>query len=532
MQDTFLTDVAQFTHKTRDEPARIVADDSIEFREGEHVTVRDGSSLSTAGVVSIAILGSMALAGKPVRCSGVVPGVTLLVSTGGLRSRDGDDADQLIDDIWRKIRPGLVDWLTMRTSPAGVTMALGTEIRLEFGWDDRHRVRDGAMQIDVEHDPGFAVAYPKRRRQHPLIERSPEPEGKKRQQETQLRGLLVTALEKSIQSNDALYARLPASVRYRATGALAAWRAFRKEAQGLAPSRLAAVLKTAPPTTLVRDYAEITHGLLPHGVEGVPSEDLAVHASQSVVWQAFEERDGALYEPTPALHRLLDQAYIADEVPIGALELPVETLCIIPEPSRWAQRGESEAIALFLGTKSTSNGTSRVISFVTCSRRPDARRSLVVDALDLSLDDPGRTIRQLLDDAFSQPQPGDGEIRQHWRNALDYAIKMLLYLTAREAHVVHDRAYTHAPREFSGLGKRKRAERLAQIELLYDRHVVGPAILDRDSMNSSLTDDARHEVRGHWRRPHFRMQPHGPNSSLRKLAFIGPSIVRPDRLGL
>jgi len=41
-------------------------------------------------------------------------------------------------------------------------------------------------------------------------------------------------------------------------------------------------------------------------------------------------------------------------VPIGALELPVETLCIIPEPSRWAQRGESEAIALFLGTKSTS----------------------------------------------------------------------------------------------------------------------------------------------------------------------------------
>jgi len=135
MQDTFLTDVAQFTHKTRDEPARIVADDSIEFREGEHVTVRDGSSLSTAGVVSIAILGSMALAGKPVRCSGVVPGVTLLVSTGGLRSRDGDDADQLIDDIWRKIRPGLVDWLTMRTSPAGVTMALGSEIRLEGGAD-------------------------------------------------------------------------------------------------------------------------------------------------------------------------------------------------------------------------------------------------------------------------------------------------------------------------------------------------------------------------------------------------------------
>jgi len=162
--------------------------------------------------------------------------------------------------------------------------------------------------------------------------------------------------------------------------------------------------------------------------------------------------------------------------------------------------------------------------FVTCSRRADARRSMVVDALDLSLDDPARTIHQLLDDAFSQPQPGDDEVRQHWRHALDYAIKMLLYLTAREAHVVHDRAYTLAPREFGGLGKRKRAERLAQIGLLYDRHVVGPAILDGESVNLSSTGVAHHEVRGHWRRPHFRMQPHGPNSSLRKLAFIGPTI--------
>ncbi|SDG68364.1 hypothetical protein [Paraburkholderia phenazinium] len=532
MQDTILTDAAQFPRKTHGEPARIVDDDSIEFREGEHVTIRDGSSLSTAGVVSIAVLGSMALAGKPVRCSGVLPGVTLLVSTGALRAPGGNEADQVIDDIWGRIRPGLVDWLTMRTSPAGVTMALGSDIRLEFGWDDRHRVCDGAMQIDVEHDPAFAAEYPKRRRQHPLVERSPEPVDRARKQETQLRGLLVTALEKSIQTNDVLYARLPASVRYRATGALTAWREFRKEAEAFAPSSLAAMLKTDPPTMLVRDYAEITRRLLPHGVEDVPPENLAVHASHSVVWQAFDERHGVLYEPTPALHRLLDQAYIADDVPIGALELPVETLCIIPEPSRWAQTGESEAIALFRGTKATANGRSRIISVVTCSRSADARRSMVVDALDLSLDDPGKTIRELLDDAFSEPQPGDGEIRQHWRHALDYAIKMLLYLTARDAHVVHDRDYSEAPREFSGLGKRKRVERLAQIEQLYDRHIVGPAILDRESTDSLLTDGVHHEVRGHWRRPHFRMQPHGPNSSLRKLAFIGPTIVRPDRLGL
>ena len=108
---------------------------------------------------------------------------------------------------------------------------------------------------------------------------------------------------------------------------------------------------------------------------------------------------------------------------------------------------------------------------------------------------------------------------------------MLLYLKARDAHVVHDRSYSDAPRNFSGLGKRRRTQRLAEIEMLYDRHLVGPAILDiQPAAAVPAGDGSQREVRGHWRRPHFKMQPHGPNSSLRKLAFIGPTIVRPDRL--
>ncbi|WP_253606754.1 hypothetical protein [Burkholderia multivorans] len=68
---------------------------------------------------------------------------------------------------------------------------------------------------------------------------------------------------------------------------------------------------------------------------------------------------------------------------------------------------------------------------------------------------------------------------------------MLLYLNARDAQVVHDRAYSNAPRQFPRLGKRKRAERLAEIEQLYDRHVVGPAILDAEAagIQSGRTDD-------------------------------------------
>ena len=40
----------------------------------------------------------------------------------------------------------------------------------------------------------------------------------------------------------------------------------------------------------------------------------------------------------------------------------------------------------------------------------------------------------------------------------------------------------------------------------------------------------QNDVSPHWRRGHFRMQPHGPHQSLRKVIFIAPTLVRADRL--
>lgn len=107
-----------------------------------------------------------------------------------------------------------------------------------------------------------------------------------------------------------------------------------------------------------------------------------------------------------------------------------------------------------------------------------------------------------------------------------------LYEAARDAEIVHDRAYSNAPRHFPGLGKHKRTERLAEIEQRYDRHIVGLAIADVETAGSVRSDGAQREVSGHWRRSHFRMQPYGPQRALRKLISVGPTLVRPDRLGL
>lgn len=60
----------------------------------------------------------------------------------------------------------------------------------------------------------------------------------------------------------------------------------------------------------------------------------------------------------------------------------------------------------------------------------------------------------------SSPRPVAGlslvDTKPLRRDELDYALKMLLYLTVRDAHVVHGRSYGEVPSNFISLGERKR----------------------------------------------------------------------------
>ncbi|MDR6496286.1 hypothetical protein J2797_006213 [Paraburkholderia terricola] len=372
--------------------------------------------------------------------------------------------------------------------------------------------------------------------------RSPLIEGRHRSesasqsaQSGDLRDVLESAIEKTIQSDNAIYDRLPVPVRYRATGAINAWKQVRASA-GLSGADFSARLAVYPILPLLDNFPRYVDEWLRRSRATPRGAEAAAHIHRSLVWQAFSACDGVLYEPTPALHRLLDAAYIADDVPVGMIALPTRAMCIIPDPSWWGRQGGIEALALFRHERDADDTPRESLSCVTWTHHRGPERHIVMDVLQISLADPGRTIKAMFDEGGQSLDSADEaeaveRSRKHWEGVLDYAIKMLLYLTVRDAHIIHDRSYSDAPRSFSGLGKRKRAERLAQIELLYDRHIVGPAILDCESI-ASIPDGSRHEVRGHWRRPHFRMQPHGPQSSLRKLGFIGATIVRPDRIGL
>lgn len=334
---------------------------------------------------------------------------------------------------------------------------------------------------------------------------------------------LVEALNRSALADDARYERLPAFVRFRATGAAKAWEVWRRIVEK-GPNNVSEMLRTRSIVALVNQFDELARRLLPYGTPEMMPDEAGTVAAHSALWQAFELRNGVIFEPTPPLHRLLDDAYISDDVPMGAVEFPADTLCIVPEPSSWGKGERSDATIFFRNGQTLACAT-------WVMRLDDGQRNATVDVVELPLDKPDRTIGALLDEVCGSSETYQ-TLRAYLRESIDYAVKMLLYLKARDAHVVQERAYSNASRSFSGLGQRKRTERMAEIEMLYDRHLVGPAILDTDSANNVPTDVAHHEVRGHWRRPHFRMQPHGPQASLRKLVFIGPTIVRADRLGL
>ncbi len=427
--------------------------------------------------------------------------------------------------------------------PAGARrfgMSSGDGIEVEFGWNCEATLRAGAMQIDVEYTEAFEEAYIASRARRPLIELAPGESEPPITVEKSARSTLIRrAMEKTIMADSALYERLPIPVRYRASGAIEAWRQVREDA-GRSGEEFSQRLTSEPLGDLMHNFPHYLTAWARGNLSCIGGEDDMGHAQRSVIMQAFSASHGALYEPTLALHRLLDDAYIADDVPVHMIRFPVDTLCIVPDPSWSGRKSGIEAILLFRRPKEVEGKTAHALSIQTWGHVGvgDERR-IRLQLLEFLIDGSEQTIKSLFDNTsattWESEDPIEGTAsgsRPYWESVLDYAIKMLLYLTVRDAYVVHDRAYTGASRNFSGLGKRRRAERLAEIEMLYDRYIVGPAILDAETARSTPGNGENGEVRGHWRRAHFRMQPHGPNSSLRKLAFIGPTIVRPDRLGL
>ncbi len=497
---------------------------------GRRIEVPDGPRRDTGDLMHAALEAALAFRGQRIRCAGIVPGVTMHVVSEEFEPLDAGEKYEFIDAAWNVLTPGLISWLRASSPSPRWAAQLSSGLRFDFQWEDGSPVRPAFFEILVHYDDAHKASYAKTRRHSPLQVQPADVNRLLRQRRLQIRKLLLDALDKSQLALDVRYGSLPIPVRYRVTGALSAWQTFRgtfDSEQVRAP--LEDELTHAPMLEAMTRMRALFQVLLPNGLRGLAHEALDRQAQYSAVWQAFEMRNGSFYEPSAALHRLIDTAQIADSVPVGMISLPTDTLCILPKAGGTAGKGAGNDLIVIFRTEKS-------LDFIAWSSNAPSEESTTHEFRLLSLgnDAPHLTIDEALNRVFgtSESVPDSKrEAQEHWRAILDYAVKTLLYLKARDADVVPDRAYSDANRDFSGLGSRRRAERLEEIEQLYDRFIVGPAVVDKPLVELMPAKGEMGQMPTHWRGPYFKMQHHGPRNAHRKLVFVGPSIVRADRLG-
>ena len=121
--------------------------------------------------------------------------------------------------------------------------------------------------------------------------------------------------------------------------------------------------------------------------------------------------------------------------------------------------------------------------------------------------------------------PGS-ELHRSMHAAVSYVVRVFLYMALKQARVLQHRDYDEALRRAAGLGERKRAKLLQRSASHYNGILVGPASLPATAAAGAPGGG----VAPHWRRGHFRMQPHGVGNQQRKLIFVAPVLIQAAQL--
>jgi hypothetical protein len=245
---------------------------------------------------------------------------------------------------------------------------------------------------------------------------------------------------------------------------------------------------------------------------------------------AYQQRQGALIEATPALEVLLTQSDVDPDLPLS--------MVIPPYSAQYLRFGEHAAQALPSPTGNAEQQIDGVFCFssplVLADGTPTGEhefslafvlktKNVFSGCLTFStpIKDEKFSISTWLDYMLTQADSYGQGHKDHDKamQAISYVAKVFLYLSLKEARQVAVNERSQPTIGQPKLGKRRQA-------FLYDRIVVGPESLPQ----LNTTDSSGNAVSPHWRRGHFRMQTHGPQGSLRKVMFIMPTIVRADRL--
>ena len=240
----------------------------------------------------------------------------------------------------------------------------------------------------------------------------------------------------------------------------------------------------------------------------------------------FWRRKHALIELTPTLQQLLARSDLGDDIPVELLKPPMPA-CYI----RFGDEMQQSALLPQQG----GHAFTRIDGVYVFETMRAGERFLALLAIYEVGDHPGLGISGITIDIANEKEPlvqAIGRIsakeslahREHHQALAQVCTKIFLYWNVESARRVMETPYGDAMRQLKGLGPKKSAKLRRRIDQLYDRVLLGPIALPAQSHGT------HGDMAPHWRRGHFRMQPHGPHQSLRKVIFIAPTLVRADRL--
>lgn len=335
---------------------------------------------------------------------------------------------------------------------------------------------------------------------------------------------------------------LPFPVQFRREGALDAWR----KALCATPDGVAIWQGWAKAE---RTSYEIRQEILAylHNYRNYADTDPQAHTWQTVAkhWSQacstnllFELHKGTVIEATPALETLLAHSDIDLALPMSMVVPPFAAQYVRfgPEASKLLPLLMPEqpdvafdGVFCFLSTPpkdaagNVRGGWLELIFIVKVCGRFEGQVSL-----SGSIDSGYVTFNDWFRDCMAHSGVGLRSRPEVMSSFVSYVVKIFLYLTLKDARRVSHAEFSEMQHRAKCVGPKKKARLAKKLAALYDGIVVGPAALP--SAVRSATPSA-HAVAPHWRRGHFRMQPHGQGRQLRKLIFVAPLLVHADRLG-
>ena len=261
---------------------------------------------------------------------------------------------------------------------------------------------------------------------------------------------------------------------------------------------------------------------------------LAVEISTNL---KYHLNQGMVIETTAALETLLTNSDVDLSLPMSMVAPPYRAQYLrfgeaamrcLKVPGSQAPDRCFDGVFCFLtphGPSCASGSTCWTLELVFVSKRQDRYSGYVslLGETDRGSTTVGEWLSGVLLAVMGQ---SEGEFHQRMHAAVSYVVRVFLYMALTQARVVKHAEYDEALRRAAGLGNRKRAKLLQRSASLYNSILVGPESLP----STAAAGGTGHGVAAHWRRGHFRMQPHGAGNQQRKLVFIAPVLIHAEHL--